>query len=334
VAGLDVSLGFDLGGTKLAAALVDAQGRIVAERKLPGRVRDYDDALGAIAALADELLGEADRRGLHAVAAGVAVAALLDADRTQVVHAPILGWRDRPLLADLSDRLPVPVCIENDANAAAWGEHRHGAGAGERSLVVITLGTGVGGGVVIGDRLLTGAAGLAGELGHLKVGTEGRNCPCGSRDCLEQYAGGLALAAAGREAATRDPVVAGDLLALAAGDLDRIDGRLITAAARAGDPLATGILEQAGTWLGKGLAQVASVLDPGVILISGSLAQAGELVLAPARRAFAASVTLRSARPLTPIRPAALGNAAGVVGMAALAREHRVGRRPDPATVA
>jgi glucokinase len=330
----DVALGFDLGGTKLAAGLVGADGRVVAETKLAGRVRDYDEALEAISALADELLREAERRRLEPVATGVAVAALLDAERTRVLHAPILEWRDRPLLADLRDRLSLPVAIENDANAAAWGEHRHGAGVGERCLVVVTLGTGVGGGVVIGDRLLTGGGGLAGELGHLKVGAEGRPCPCGSQDCLEQYASGSALARSGREAATRDPVVARGLLAPAAGDLDRIDGRLITSAARAGDPLAIRLLDQAGTWLGRGLAQAASVLDPGLILIGGSLALAGDLVFAPIRRAYAESITLRSARPVTPIRPAALGNAAGIVGAAALAREqHASARRRDPATV-
>jgi glucokinase len=117
--GTDVALGFDLGGTKLAAGLVDPDGRVVAEARLPGRVRAYDDALRAITALAEELLEEARRRGLDPVAAGVAVAALLDPDRSRVLHAPILGWRDRPLLADLSERLPLPVSLENDANAAA-----------------------------------------------------------------------------------------------------------------------------------------------------------------------------------------------------------------------
>jgi glucokinase len=210
--------------------------------------------------------------------------------------------------------------VDNDANAAAWGEYRHGAGAGARCLVVVTLGTGVGSGIVIADRLLSGSAGLAAELGHLTVGSEGRSCPCGGRDCLELYASGTALGRLGRAAAAEDPDAARHLLALADGELERIDGRLITAAARDGDVVALGLLAEVGRRLGAGLAQVTSVLDPGLILVGGGLAVAGELILAPARAAYAASVSLPAVRPLAPIRAAALGNTAGVVGIAALAR--------------
>jgi glucokinase len=321
--GQDLVIGVDLGGTKLAAGLVDRHGHVVARARWPRQVRAYEQALDAIEALAGEMREQAADRGVPVLAAGVAAAALFDTDRTRVLYAPILEWRDRPFLADLTKRLDLPVVLENDANAAAWGEYRHGAGAGERCLVLVTLGTGVGGGIVIDGRLLSGGSGLAAELGHLKVGSDGRACPCGREDCLEQYASGIALGRAGQAAVARDPALGRHLLALAAGDPGRIDGRLVTAAAHEGDPLALRLVGEAGTWLGRGLAQIASVLDPSLILVGGGLALADELVLAPARTAYTALVSLRPVRPLAPIRAAALGNMAGVIGIAALARSVR-----------
>jgi glucokinase len=189
--------------------------------------------------------------------------------------------------------------------------------------VLVTLGTGVGGGVVIDGRLLSGGSGIAAEFGHLKVGSDGRACPCGREDCLEQYASGVALGRAGQAAVARDHARGRHLLALATGDPARIDGRMVTAAARERDPLAVRLVGEAGTWLGRGLAQIAAVLDPSLILVGGGLALADELVLAPARTAYLTSVSLRAVRPLPPIRAAALGNMAGVIGIAALARSAR-----------
>ena len=313
-------IGVDLGGTKLAAGLVDRHGLVVAQARWPRPVRAYDQALDAIEALAGELRREAAARGHNVRAAGVAAAALFDADRARVLYAPILEWRDRRFLDDLSERLALPVVVDNDANAAAWGEYRHGAGAGERCVVMLTLGTGVGGGVVIDGRLLSGGSGLAAELGHLKVGAEGRACPCGREDCLEQYASGDALGRAARTAVAEHPARGRRLLAAAGGDRDRIDGRLVTAAAQDEDPLALRLVGEAGTWLGRGLAQIAAVLDPSVVLVGGGLALADELLLAPARAAYDASVSLHPLRSPARIRTAALGNAAGVIGIAALAR--------------
>ena len=323
----DVVIGVDLGGTKLAAGLVDRHGLVVAEARWPRPVRAYEPALDAVDALASDLRREAEERGHRVIAAGVAAAALFDADRTRVLYAPILEWWDRPFLEDLKQRLELPVVVDNDANAAAWGECRYGAAVGERCVVMVTLGTGVGGGVVIDDRLVSGGSGLAAELGHVKVGSDGRACPCGGEDCLEQYASGSALGRDARTAVEQDPARGRRLLAAAGGDLDRIDGRLVTAAAHDGDPLAVRLVGEVGTWLGRGLAQITAVLDPSVMVVGGGLALAGEGLLGAARAAYAASVSLRPARPPAPIRVAALGNAAGVVGIAALARS----RTPGPA---
>jgi glucokinase len=322
----DLVVGVDLGATKLAAGVVDSRGRVVALARWPRPVPGYGDALEAIDVLVRRLGTQVAGSSRRVAAVGVAAAALLDAERDVVLHAPILEWRDRPLRADLAERLRLPIVLDNDANAAAWGEYRHGAGVGERCLLMVTLGTGVGGGVVVDDRLLAGGFGLAAELGHLKVGAEGRVCPCGGEDCLEQYASGTALSHAARSAVLHDP--GAPLLARAGGDVERIDGPLIVAAARDGDPQARRVIGEVGTFLGRGLAQITMVLDPSLILVGGGLADAGDLVLGPARRAYAAAVGFRRVRPAAPLRAAALGNAAGVVGMAALARAHV--ERGDP----
>ena len=189
-----VTIGVDLGGTKLVAAIVDADGRVSSLRRWPGRVSGYDDALGAITALAGELRQDAEAAGDTVVAVGVAIAAFLTADRDRVRDATNLtGWRDRPLRADLSERLGLPVVIENDADAAVWGEYVHGAARGEPCVVMATVGTGIGGGIVVGGALVRGGFGLAGEFGHLVVVPDGRPCGCGTRGCLEAYASGTAL---------------------------------------------------------------------------------------------------------------------------------------------
>jgi glucokinase len=316
-----VTIGIDLGGTKLVAALVDADGRVSSLRRWPGRVSAYDEALDAIAELAGQLQSEAEHRGEEVVAAGVAIAAFLTADRARVRDATnLVGWRDRPFRDDLRERLRLPVVIENDADAAVWGECVHGAGRGQRCVVMATVGTGIGGGIVVEGALVRGGFGLAGEFGHLVVVPDGRLCGCGSRGCLEAYASGTALTRSVRAAAAAEPDGARRLLDRAGGDLERIDGPTITALALEGDPMAVRHLAALGEWLGRGLAQVAAVLDPNVLVIGGGLAEAaGELIAGPARREYAAGVSIRDTRPVGALHLARLGNTAGIVGAGALA---------------
>jgi glucokinase len=316
-----VTIGVDLGGTKLAAAIVDGGGLVSSLQRWPGPVRDYDQALAAIANLVVQLRREAEHRGELVVAVGVAIAAFLTADRDRVRDATnLVGWRDRPFRADLGERVGLPVVVENDGDAAVWGEYMNGAATGERCVAMATVGTGIGGGIVIGGNLISGGFGLAGEFGHLQVVPDGRACGCGARGCLEAYASGTALRRSVRAAAAADPAGARRLLARAAADPDRIDGPAITTLAIEGDPMARRAVGELGEWLGIGLAQVTTVLDPSVIVVGGGLVDAaGDLIVEPARVAYGAALSIRGVRPVAPLRRAGLGNAAGLVGAGALA---------------
>ena len=317
-----LAIGVDVGGTKLAAGLVDGDGALLAQQRWPERVHDYEAVLDAIATLVARLREQAASRGAEVGAVGVAVAAFLDAERTRVRHAANLGWHDHGLRADLAARLALPVTLVNDADAAAWGEHAHGAAAALAGVVLITLGTGVGGGVVVDRRIVAGAHGLGGEIGHLPVVPDGRACPCGGRGCLEQYASGPALRRAAIERAAADPSAARRLLEAAGGEPEAIDGPAVLAAARAGDPVALGAFEDVGRWAGIAAAYVVALLDPDVVLLGGGLADAGELLLAPAQAAYEQHVGIPALHGGRRLGLASLGPDAGIVGAAALARAH------------
>jgi glucokinase len=238
-----------------------------------------------------------------------------------VRFSPHLSWRDEPLQAAVSSRLGLPVVVENDANAAAWAEWRFGAARGESHLVCITLGTGIGGGVLVDGELLRGRYGMAGEFGHMQVVPGGHRCECGNRGCWEQYASGNALVRESRELAAAGSPMAHRLLDLAGGDPERLSGPLVTQAARDGDQAAVELLTDVGQWLGTGLADLAAALDPGTFVIGGGVSDAGELVLGPAREAFRRTLTGRGYRPEARIVQAELGPDAGLVGAADLARQ-------------
>ncbi len=213
--------------------------------------------------------------------------------------------------------------VENDANAAAWGEFRYGAGEDVDDLLLVTVGTGVGGGVVLDGRLHRGAFGVGGEIGHMRVVPDGILCGCGNRGCLESYGSGTALV---REARARRRGAArcspGRCWTARAATPPRSRGRLITECAQAGDPFCLEQLAGLGTWLGDGIASLAAILDPAVVVIGGGVSAAGDLLLDPVRAAFGRQLTGRGHRPLAEIRLAVLGNRAGLIGAADLAR-HR-----------
>ena len=247
-------------------------------------------------------------------------AGLVDETRSVVRFAPNLGWREQPLRAQLEEATGLPVVVENDANAAAWAEYRFGAARGRDDVVMLTVGTGIGGALVLGGRLHRGRYGLAGEVGHLVLDKDGRHCGCGRRGCWEQYASGNALLRTARNRAAQDRERARVLLSYGDGTPEGIAGPHITAAAQAGDPVAFETFEEVGYWLGRGMAELAAVLDPGSYVVGGGVSEAGELLLAPARREFVAHVVGADVRPIAEILPAGLGNLAGVVGAADLAR--------------
>jgi glucokinase len=255
------------------------------------------------------------------VAVGIGAAGYIDADRARVLFAPNLSWRDEPLRDEVSARVGLPVVVENDANAAAWAEHRFGAGRGEPDMVMVTVGTGIGGGIVMEGELHRGRFGIGAEFGHMMVVKDGRRCGCGQKGCWEQYCSGRALLHEAREIADVQPVLGARLLQLGDGEPEGIEAPEVTLAAQEGDPAALACFEEVGYWLGQGLADLAAVLDPGMFVIGGGVADAGELLLAPARRAFAERLTGTAYRPHAQIARAQLGNDAGMVGAGDLARQ-------------
>ena len=311
-----LAIGVDIGGTKVAAGVVDEDGGVLAlvHRPTPGDVSGTEDAIaGCVAELAERY---------DVVAVGIGAAGWIANDRATVLFSPHLAWRNEPLREALIGRIGLPVTVENDANAAAWAEYRFGAARGERVVCCVTLGTGIGGGLVVSGVLYRGAYGVAGEWGHMAVVPDGRRCACGNRGCWETYASGTALARDARELAEISTVAAHRLLELAGGQPSRLTGAHVTSAAREGDGAAVEIFTAMGRWLGRGIANLAAVLDPGVVVIGGGVSEAGDLLLRPAQEAFAANLTGRGFRPLAPVRLAALGPDAGLVGAADLAR-HR-----------
>jgi glucokinase len=311
-----LTIGVDIGGTKVAAGVVDEKGVILARTRHLTPSSDPDAVEDVIAACVEEL-----RRNDDVGAVGVGAAGFVDHRRGVVRMAPNLAWRDEPLRDAVAERTGLPVRIDNDANAAAWAEYRFGAGQGEDHLLVVTVGTGIGGGIVTDGELYRGRWGVAAEFGHMQVSQSGRRCGCGQHGCWEQYCSGRALLHEAREIADVQPGYGKRLLELGGGRPEGIDAPEVTTAAREGDPAALDCFEEIGTWLGQGLADLAALLDPGAFVIGGGVADAGELLLAPARRVFAERLSGGSARPHAEIRLAALGNDAGMVGAADLARQ-------------
>jgi glucokinase len=312
---LGLSIGVDIGGTKVAAGVVDDNGEVLDQLRRPTPSHDVDETEDAIIEVVNELAGRHD-----VVAVGIGAAGWIASDRATVLFSPHLAWRNEPLRDSLADRIGLPVVVENDANAAAWAEYRYGAARGERVVACITLGTGIGGGLVVSGTLFRGAHGVAGEWGHMCVVSGGRRCACGNRGCWEMYASGTALARDARELAEVSPVAAHRMLELAGGEPGRLTGHHVTVAAREGDPSAVEIFTTMGRWLGLGIADLAAVLDPSCVVIGGGLCEAGDLLLGPAREAFAGALTGRGFRPAAEIRLAAFGPDAGMIGAADLAR--------------
>jgi glucokinase len=288
---------------------------VLARTRRPTPSASPSDVEDVIAECVQEL------RASHEVeAVGIGAAGFIDADRAKVYVAPNLSWRDEPLRDAVAERVGLPVVVENDANAAAWAEHRFGAGRGEQHLVVVTVGTGIGGGIVLDGTLYRGRHGIGAEFGHMQVEKAGRRCGCGQHGCWEQYCSGRALLHEAREIADVQRGYGKRLLELGNGRPEGIEAVEVTQAAREGDPAALDCFDEVGGWLGQGLADLAAVLDPGAFVIGGGVADAGELLLAPARRVFAERLTGTKHRPHAEIRLAELGNEAGLVGAADLAR--------------
>jgi glucokinase len=313
-------LGIDIGGTKLAAGVVTLTGEQLSQDRVPSLAAEGP-------AKVIERLIELSRRTValagismdEIIAAGVGCGGPLDPKTGMIMEPPNLpGWVDVPLVKILQDALGIPVYLDNDANAAALGEHRFGAGRGVENMVYLTISTGIGGGIIIGNKLYQGQNGNAGEIGHMSLAINGRPCNCGSRGCLEAYASGTNIAARAREA-----VGAGEksLLTELAGSPDNISGETIMAAMQAGDSVATRIWDETMEILGAGIANVINIFNPQRVVLGGGITNFGDLLFGPIRR-IALSRAMGPLAQVAEIVPAQLGGQVGVLGAAAVALEH------------
>jgi glucokinase len=294
-------IGVDVGGTKVLAGAVADDGTVleVVRASTPG-CTDAPEVVERV--LVDGVMALRAGRDVHAVGVGAAGFVGLDG---RVRFAPHVSWRDEPLAAKLEERLGLPVVVDNDANVTALAELRYGAAAERREVLVLTLGTGIGGAVVMDGAVRRGSQGLAGEFGHLQVVPQGRLCPCGHRGCWEQYASGTALVRA----------------ALEAGAPEGVTGPGVTAAADGGTSWAEAAFAEVGRWLGVGLAGLVAGLDPELVVVGGGLSAAGDLLLEPTRAALAERLPGRRYRTVPPVVAAARGPEAGMIGAATLARD-------------
>ncbi len=307
------AIGIDVGGTKVAALRVARGGGILQRTTVPTPADDVEATLGAMVDTAKQLVTS------DVLAIGVGAAGIVDATQGVLRFAPNLAWRELPIAQRMREALGLPCQVDNDANVAAFGEYRFGAGRGYRHMLLVTVGTGIGGGIVSDGKLYRGAHGFAAEIGHTIVEPGGPLCGCGNRGCWEQVAAGRAIDRLGREAAREHPLSI--LARLAGGDPEAVNGEVVTAAAQGGDDVAKSVLAEAGRRLGEGIAGLVNVLDPQVVVVGGGAIVAGDLLLDPARAAFTEAVEAPEHRPRVPIVAAELGNDAGAVGAAALALE-------------
>jgi glucokinase len=310
------AIGIDIGGTKVLGGVVTGTGEILAtaRRDTP---REGGRALTeAIANVANEL---AQQYPVDSI--GVSAAGFISSDRQTMLATPnISNWNGVNLVAELTEILHKKIVLENDANAAAWGEFKFGAGRGRNDLMMLTLGTGVGGGLILGGSVFRGAFGIGAELGHIRLVPDGQLCGCGIRGCLEQYASGSALLRHAREAIDASPLLARNLLDRGDGTIEGLRGNHITEAARDGDPVAIAAFNTMATYLGAGIASLCAVIDPSCVVLGGGVIDAGELFLGPTRDAALRLIPFSGKHPYPEIVAAVLGNHAGLVGVADLSR--------------
>jgi glucokinase len=313
---MSLALGIDVGGTKVLGGVVDQSGSIVktARRDTP---REGGRALTqTIADVALELMNEFSINSV-----GVSAAGFISSDRKTMLATPnIAGWNGVKLTDQLEELIGRKVVLENDANCAAWGEKKFGAGKEFSSVIMLTVGTGLGGGLVVENNLYRGAFGIGAEFGHMRAVPEGHLCGCGIRGCFEQYASGNALLRHAREAIAASPDLAKNLLARGDGTIEGLSGKNITSAARDGDTVAIAAFNTTGQWLGALCASLVAALDPEAFVIGGGVIDAGEILLAPTRESMNRLIPFTGKRPAPVIVPATLGNDAGLVGVADLAR--------------
>jgi glucokinase len=308
-----LTVGIDIGGTKIAGGVVDAGGTIL-EKLRVDTPADPEALTDAVAAMVRHF---GDHHDIAAV--GVAAAGFIDRDRAVILHAPNIDWHNAPLRDQLQDRLSMPITLENDANAAGWAEFRFGAGRRTHDMVMLTMGTGVGGAIVTSGKLFRGGNGIAGELGHVRHVRDGLLCGCGQRGCIEMYASGRALQREANEIADAGGI--GARLADVRAEKGEIPGTAVSRLVLEDDPGAIEALHRVASALGEACASFQAVLDPELFVIGGGVAQLGDILLDPMRAAYGASLPGGGERPEAEFAIAQLVNDAGLIGVADLAAQ-------------
>jgi glucokinase len=307
------AIGLDVGGTKIAGAVVDATGNVLAEIVEP--TPEESDAAAVTAVLLEMI--ERLRRDHDVAAVGVGAAGIVEWPAGKMLWAPNNAYRDWPVREQLEKATGLPVVVDNDANVAALAEAR--LGEPYPDMVLVTVGTGIGGGLVMNGDIYRGRTGLAAELGHIILNPDGPRCGCGNHGCFEAYASGTALTRMGRDAATDDP---DGLIARLGAATGEITGQTVTTAARRGDPTARALFARLGRWLGVGIASLANIFEVDAVVVGGGLVETGEMLLAPARAAAREFAYAPTARGIAPVLPATFGGDAGKIGAALLALDH------------
>jgi len=310
------AIGIDIGGTKIAGALVDDAGNTLNEQKIASPIHDSDQMIESIGSLISKLA-----QGQQVVAVGVAAAGFMSADREIVYHAPNINvWRNEPLKKRLEAQTKLPVLLENDANAAGWAEYRFGAGAGSKSMIMLTIGTGVGGAIVSDGVLLRGGFGIGGELGHAVLVPGGKECGCGQKGCVESYCSGTALLKAARELANSNEPKASRLKQLML-ETGQLSGEQLYQAILEDDQGANELISELGQHLAAAISSIyVPILDPELVVVGGGVSAVGEKLLEPIRASFQDLLPAAGFRPRLRVAKAKFLNQAGLIGAADLAR--------------
>ncbi len=311
-----LAIGVDVGGTKIAFGVVDGSGQVYAYQSVPTPSDDEAAIVDLICAIATRLQDQ--HPGVEAL--GVGAAGWVDWTAGVIHYSPYIAFDQLPIRQLLEDRIHLPVVVDNDANMAVWAESQFGAGRGIGNMLLLTLGTGVGGGLILNGEVYRGSNCLGAEVGHLAVDPGGAICGCGNRGCFETRASGTALDRAIRALLASDPTCS--LARLASGD-SVPTGEAVTTAAQSGDESACKLLAEIGYWCGLGAASLVAVLDPALIVIAGGMSRCGELILGPMRASLESHVFARGQRTMPQVVLSQLDTKAGVIGAGSLAMHAR-----------
>ena len=313
IKGSDLTIGIDIGGTKISAGVVDSSGNLIDSSKCSTPAEGGKDLISSVVNLVKELNKKHEIKGI-----GISIAALISSDYGTIVGAPNIANLSKLNFAnEIKEEFKLPIIIENDANAAMWAEFKFGSAKGLNPVMFFIIGTGVGGGLVIDGKLFKGANGIGAEFGHMCVVPNGLLCGCGSKGCIEQYASGGALIRYANEALLANPDKSEEVLSFGEG---KLSGTALTKAAKAGNELALAAFSKQADWLGLACASYSLIIDPQAIIIGGGVVDAGELFLAPVRAAMRKYMPFAESHVPPKIIAAKFGNDAGLIGAADLVR--------------